>query len=472
LSAAGAASIKADDRLNSQTEIGKGFEILDARVEIKAVFPPWATGKLINPEKPWRPAEREALDAYLRRIEKTAPALVAPQAAGRPLRFHRISNDLNAYNPIDHSICLNDEWASLAVGLDFSPKAAHILAHELCHAVDSWYRISWSKEWVALVLSRLERVRREFARKTGAPSVEWPLPQEYAKDLPYLQELAGREGLPTDYAATKLAEALAEFTARIAMDPKYSPPPDIRKFIQVNVLTAPSPEDSVSGMVHRALAAIEKGDVAGAIQDLDRAIRKVPDRPLSYYVRGMCLRSQKDFEGAIADFSRAIELSPELHKDLFRARAETYGLFMPKPDVEKAVADLDRILAAKPHDWEIYAERGLYWLNAGRPHLALPDCDKALQLNPEATVAKLNRIHAVRTLLGRLQDKDGSVRSAAAKGLAAAGNAAAGNSRLAEQIISALRAAVQDIDPGVRQAASDSLKKIEAAMARTPVSKT
>jgi tetratricopeptide (TPR) repeat protein len=468
LSAAGAASIKADDRLNSQAEIGKGFEILDARVEIKAVFPPWATGKLINPEKPWRPEEREALVVYLRHIEKSAPTLVAPQAAGRPLRFHRIANGLNGYNLIDHSICLNDEWASLAVGLDFSPMAAHILAHELSHAIDSWKRISWSKGWVALARSRLERVRSEFAKRTGAPSVEWPIPREYEKDVSYLRELADREGLPTDYAATNLAEALAEFTARIATDPKYSPSPEIRKFIQVNVLASPSPEDSISGMGHRALAAVEKGEVAGAIQELDSAIRKDPDRPLSYYVRGMCLRSQKDYERTIADFNRAIDLSPELHEDLLRARAETYGLFMPKPEVEKAVADLDRILAAKPHDWEIYAERGIFWLNAGRPHLALPDCDKALQLNPGATVAKLNRINAVRMLLGQLQDKDGSVRSTAARGLAAAGNAAAENTRIAEQVLSALKAAAQDTDPNVRQAASDSLKNIEAVMVRTP----
>jgi tetratricopeptide (TPR) repeat protein len=53
-----------------------------------------------------------------------------------------------------------------------------------------------------------------------------------------------------------------------------------------------------------------KGDLAGAIADYTKGIELNPHDVACYHSRGDARLDKKDLEGAIADFTKAIELKP------------------------------------------------------------------------------------------------------------------------------------------------------------------
>ena len=52
-------------------------------------------------------------------------------------------------------------------------------------------------------------------------------------------------------------------------------------------------------------------DYEGAMADFNKAIGLLPDYAIGYYGRGGLKRSLKDYEGAMADFNKATELNPD-----------------------------------------------------------------------------------------------------------------------------------------------------------------
>ena len=61
----------------------------------------------------------------------------------------------------------------------------------------------------------------------------------------------------------------------------------------------------------RGIAYTENGDYDSAIKDLDRVIEIWPDNTYAYSARGDAYSKKGDREQAIADLDRAIELDPD-----------------------------------------------------------------------------------------------------------------------------------------------------------------
>jgi tetratricopeptide (TPR) repeat protein len=61
---------------------------------------------------------------------------------------------------------------------------------------------------------------------------------------------------------------------------------------------------------------------------------------------------------------------------------------------ERAIADLDRVVAAEPRNAAAYFQRGLAQSNLGRYDLALADYDRAVEFDPSAeTLNNRGRVH-------------------------------------------------------------------------------
>ena len=81
-----------------------------------------------------------------------------------------------------------------------------------------------------------------------------------------------------------------------------------------------------------------KGDLPGALQEFDRAVRLAPGSELAWYNRGLVHRDLKDCRGAVADFDRALALQA----DFFNALYQRGNCRQQLGDYAKAVDDYTR----------------------------------------------------------------------------------------------------------------------------------
>lgn len=119
------------------------------------------------------------------------------------------------------------------------------------------------------------------------------------------------------------------------------------------------------------------------MEDLSRAIAGRPDHASAYNNRGAAyLRRDApgDLARAVEDFGRAISLAPEAPEAYFNR-----GLaYVRAGEREKWRADFERVLALAPEHAGAY--NALCWAYAldQQPDLALPYCDRAVELDTTA----------------------------------------------------------------------------------------
>lgn len=118
----------------------------------------------------------------------------------------------------------------------------------------------------------------------------------------------------------------------------------------------------------------------------DRAKNAPPHSlAVAHYNRGYAYDDKEQFERAIADYSRAIELDPSYVKP-YAERCRTRAL--TNRDLKLALADCDKALALnhpKPHFVRI--SRGIIHFRLGQWRQSIAEFDNALQANPEHTTA-------------------------------------------------------------------------------------
>ncbi len=136
--------------------------------------------------------------------------------------------------------------------------------------------------------------------------------------------------------------------------------------------------NSAESFAERGAAWLTKGQYDKAIADLDRAIELGPENVFALARRGEAWRMKGEHEKAFADLDRAIELNPN---DLFAlaARSEAWRM---KAEYGKAIADLDLAIALNPRYDFASARRGDAWRMKAEYDKAILDLDRALELNP------------------------------------------------------------------------------------------
>src|SRR6266581_774903 len=119
-----------------------------------------------------------------------------------------------------------------------------------------------------------------------------------------------------------------------------------------------------------------KGDLAGAIADYDRALNADPKFAEAYFNRGKARRAQGDLDGAIADYEAAAELDPQLafnNRDITQAYLNRGYIRSNRLDLDGALTDYDRAIRLDPNDADAYFKRGRVFLIEGSIELAIAD---------------------------------------------------------------------------------------------------
>lgn len=102
-----------------------------------------------------------------------------------------------------------------------------------------------------------------------------------------------------------------------------------------------------------------------------------------YFNRGKRYMEVGDYDKAIRDFSRAIELES---KYVF-AYTERGLAWEMKGFHEKALADYDKAVSINPEYGKTYKYRAFTWEAMGEYVKAIDDCKKAIELNPDDSEA-------------------------------------------------------------------------------------
>ncbi len=104
-----------------------------------------------------------------------------------------------------------------------------------------------------------------------------------------------------------------------------------------------------------------KHDLAGAIASYSKAIELRPDWAVAYVRRGYVRWMQGDVDKAVADFDKAMELDPASTRDDLSI-AEAYvshgSIRKNNLQIEPAIADYDKAIRLSPRRTETYLQRG------------------------------------------------------------------------------------------------------------------
>ena len=120
----------------------------------------------------------------------------------------------------------------------------------------------------------------------------------------------------------------------------------------------------------------ENGDLLGAIADYTKAIEINPNIDLAYFNRGFSKYDLKDYKGAISDYTKAIEIDSNYayaysNRGLAKAKLEDY---------KGAIEDYTKAIEINPNYSNAYKNRGASKENLGDLSGACADWRKAANL--------------------------------------------------------------------------------------------
>lgn len=171
----------------------------------------------------------------------------------------------------------------------------------------------------------------------------------------------------------------------------------------------------------RATARLIIGQISGAIEDFSRAIQLSPEYHYAWYQRGIAYTRLRSDSAAVADFSRALEIKPNDPQSHFdRANAllllnqydgaiadydkalalhpgsivvhHNRGLALSqRKDYSRALIDFDVVLSVDSNDTQALVLRGFAREQLGNNDGALADFDRAIRIDPQNIPALLNR---------------------------------------------------------------------------------
>jgi tetratricopeptide (TPR) repeat protein len=161
-------------------------------------------------------------------------------------------------------------------------------------------------------------------------------------------------------------EALAEFSAALAQDPK-----------------------KVDAYSNRAFVYYQKGQNDRAIADGTAALALNPRSGAAYVNRGLAYAATDRMDQAIADYTKAIEVDPRVRGQAFFNRGVLYG---KQGRVDEALADYAQAIADDDEASQAYHNRGALYADVKRQYdRALAEFTKAITIDPNYALAYESR---------------------------------------------------------------------------------
>lgn len=112
-----------------------------------------------------------------------------------------------------------------------------------------------------------------------------------------------------------------------------------------------------------------------AMQEFDNALELDDSDYKAYINRSNYLREQKEFDKALEDINKAVEIC-----NCYEGYFNRGGLYMSINQPDKAIADFSKAIELQPNEVNAYMNRGNLYRDNGKRDLALQDYTKALSI--------------------------------------------------------------------------------------------
>jgi len=155
--------------------------------------------------------------------------------------------------------------------------------------------------------------------------------------------------------------------------------------------SAPGPDDvhlpEAREHVYRGCTYGNNGQYEQAVREFERAIELNPSAPLPYFWRGLARERLGDHLQALVDYRRAVALDPE-RAEFYAGRGDAYRRL---GDLQVAVQEYEKAIDRDPNLALAYHNRGVTFEASGDYRQALADFDKAIELQPDKAEPHLGR---------------------------------------------------------------------------------
>lgn len=148
--------------------------------------------------------------------------------------------------------------------------------------------------------------------------------------------------------------------------------------------TAPSADDWYLQAQNKS----EQGDYQGAIADFNKAINLNPKYQQAFNGRGIAYSKLKEYSQALADYDKAIALEPEDSKKVYFNRGVTFAKTKQYP---QAIADYSQAITINPTNGKAYNNRGTIYNKLRDYKKAISDFNQAIAINSKDAIAYYNR---------------------------------------------------------------------------------
>jgi tetratricopeptide (TPR) repeat protein len=148
-----------------------------------------------------------------------------------------------------------------------------------------------------------------------------------------------------------------------------------------------SKRNRIVAFINRGGAYQAKGDFDQAIADLNKALQLDPKSALAFSDRASIYRAKGDLDRTIADYDAAIAAQPKF-AIAFLGRGEAY---QTKNDLHRAIADYGKALELDHKLVAAYDNRARAYRAGGDLDNALADFDEAIKLEPRSALVHVDR---------------------------------------------------------------------------------
>ena len=157
-----------------------------------------------------------------------------------------------------------------------------------------------------------------------------------------------------------------------------------------NNRTLESSFNPTSGTTHyddQGLGSVDTAILKAIIADFSKAIELNPDLAMAYYNRGLTRLALGELEGAKDDFTNSINLKDE-ESDAYNSRGNVY---LSLGEIDAAISDFSKAIELNPNLEAYYTNRGNTRYLQGDVNGAIMDYSKALELDPNSINALIGR---------------------------------------------------------------------------------